>query len=241
MAGHSKWANIRFRKAAQDAKRGQAFTKLIKEITLSARAGADPASNARLRSAMDKALAANMTRDTINRAVRRGSGADGGAALEEIRYEGYAPGGVAVLVECATDNRNRTVSGVRHAFSKYGGKLGTDGSVAYLFESIGLLLYDESAPADTVIDLALEAGAQDLEQGEWLEIITRAEDFAPIVDALTHAGHPPKQAELLQRPLTEIPLDAEQASSVQTLIEALEALDDVQNVYANAQFPDAAA
>ena len=239
MAGHSKWANIRFRKAAQDAKRGQAFTKLIKEITLSARAGGDPASNARLRSAIDKALAANMTRDTINRAVRRGSGAEDGAALEEIRYEGYAPGGVAVLVECATDNRNRTVSGVRHAFSKYGGNLGTDGSVAYLFEPVGLLLYDETAPADTIMDLALEAGAKDLDQDEWLEIITEAGDFAKVVDALTDAGHPPKQAELLQRPLSEIELDTEQAQTVQALIETLEALDDVQNVYSNAQFPQA--
>jgi YebC/PmpR family DNA-binding regulatory protein len=241
MAGHSKWANIKFRKAAQDAKRGKIFTKLIKEIAVAARiGGGDSDANPRLRAGIDKALAANMTRDTIQRAVKRGSGDLDGAAIEEIRYEGYGPNGVAVLVECATDNRNRTVSEVRHAFTKYGGNLGTDGSVAYLFNKIGSIVFSEGADEEQIMEIALEAGADDIESEEGIvEVVTSAESYLQVEQALKDAGFEPEMSELIQRPSTETELVGEDAEQIITLIDVLEDLDDVQNVFTNASFVEA--
>lgn len=237
MAGHSKWANIKFRKAAQDAKRGKAFTKLIKEITVSARLGGpDPDSNPRLRSAIDKALGANMTKDTIERAVKRGSGALEGDDIVEIRYEGYGPNGVAVLVECATDNKNRTVSEVRHAFTKHGGNLGTDGSVAYLFNKMGSIVFS-SDDEETIMDIALEAGADDIESEDGMvEVMTSPESFHTVQQALKDAGLEADMSELIQRPSTETELSGEDAEKVIKMIDALEDLDDVQDVFTNASF-----
>ncbi len=237
MAGHSKWANIKFRKAAQDAKRGKAFTKLIKEITVSARLGGpDADSNPRLRSAIDKALAANMTRDTIERAVKRGSGTLEGDDIVEIRYEGYGPNGVAVLVECATDNKNRTVSEVRHAFTKHGGNLGTDGSVAYLFNKTGSIVFSGD-DEETIMDIALEAGADDIESEDGMvEVMTSPEAFHAVQQALKDAGLEAEMSELIQRPSTETELGGEDAEKVMKMIDALEELDDVQDVFTNASF-----
>lgn len=242
MAGHSKWANIKFRKAAQDAKRGKAFTKLIKEITVSARiGGSDVDANPRLRTAIDKALGANMTRDTIDRAVKRGAGELDGDAIEEIRYEGYGPNGVAVLVETATDNRNRTVSEVRHAFTKHGGNLGTDGSVAYLFNKIGSIVFDGEHDEEKIMEIALEAGADDIESGEEvIEVVTPPESFHQVELAFKEAGLEPEMSELIQRPSTETELEGEEAEKVMKLIDALEELDDVQDVFTNASFVEPA-
>ncbi len=242
MAGHSKWANIKFRKAAQDAKRGKVFTKLIKEITVAARiGGSDPDSNARLRTAVDKALGANMTRDTIERAVKRGAGELDGADIEEIRYEGYGPCGVAVLVETATDNRNRTVSEVRHAFSKHGGNLGTDGSVAYLFNKIGSIVFSDQQDEDQIMEIALEAGAEDIESEEGvIEVVTPPETFHQVEQAFKNAGIEAEMAELIQRPSTETELAGDDAEKVMKLIEMLEDLDDVQDVFTNASFLESA-
>jgi len=241
MAGHSKWANIKHRKAAQDAKRGKLFTKLIREITVSARVGgADIDSNPRLRTAVDKALTANMTRDTIERAIKRGAGAGDTDNYEEIRYEGYGVGGVAVMVDCLTDNRNRTVSEVRHAFSKTGGNLGTDGSVAYLFTQRGILGFPAACNEDAVLEVALEAGAEDIlttEDGS-IEVWTTAEAFSNVKDALSQAGMPPASAELTMQAATEVQLTLEDAEKVVRLVDMLEDLDDVQNVYTNADFSD---
>ncbi len=241
MAGHSKWANIKFRKAAQDAKRGKAFTKLIKEITVSARlGGGDPDSNPRLRSAIDKALGANMTRDTIDRAVKRGSGTLEGDEIMEIRYEGYGPSGVAMLVECATDNRNRTVSEVRHAFTKHGGNLGTDGSVAYLFNRVGSIVFSNGEDEELIMDIALEAGAEDVESEEgMIEVTTAPENFHDVQDAVRNAGLEAEISELIQRPTTETEVTGEDAEKVMELIDALEDLDDVQDVFTNASFTEA--
>ena len=241
MAGHSKWANIKFRKAAQDAKRGKVFTKLIKEITVSARlGGGDPDSNPRLRSAIDKALGANMTKDTIERAVKRGSGALDGDDIAEIRYEGYGPNGVAVLVECATDNRNRTVSEVRHAFSKHGGNLGTDGSVAYLFNKVGSIVFSNGEDEEQIMDIALDAGADDVESEEgMIEVVTPPESFHDVQQAIRDAGLNPEISELIQRPTTETELSGDDAEKVMKLIDALEDLDDVQDVFTNASFVEA--
>ena len=238
MAGHSKWANIKFRKAAQDAKRGKIFTKLIKEITVSARlSGGDPDSNPRLRAAIDKALAGNMTWDTINRAVKRGSGALEGDDIVEIRYEGYGPKGVAVLVECATDNKNRTVSEVRHAFSKHGGNLGTDGSVAWLFSKIGSIVFTNGEDEEEIMGVALEAGAEDIESEDGIiEVVTLPEDFHEARQALKEAGLRAEMAELIQRPSIEIEVQGEDVEKVMKLINALEELDDVQDVFTNASF-----
>lgn len=235
MAGHSKWANIKFRKAAQDAKRGKVFTKLIKEITVSARlGGADSDSNPRLRSAIDKALAANMTRDTIDRAIKRGAGSEDGSDLMEIRYEGYGPGGVAFLVECATDNRNRTVSEVRHTFSKYGGNLGTDGSVAYLFNRVGVLVFSDNEDEEKVIDLAIESGADDVDSNEGMvEVTTSPDTYHLVAEKLRDAGLTPEISEVIQRPASEVQVSQEQSEQVTTLIDALEELDDVQDVFTN--------
>lgn len=242
MAGHSKWANIRFRKAAQDNKRGKIFTKLIREITVAARMGGpDIDSNPRLRDAIDKSLKANMKRDTINNAVRRGAGGGEGANLDELRYEGYGPGGVAVLVDCLTDNRNRTVSEVRHAFTKAGGNLGTDGSVAYLFTKQGILTFAPGADEDKIMEVALEAGAEDItthDDGS-IDVITTPEIFADVKEALHQAGLTADDDEITMTASTEVDLDVDKAEKLMRMIDILEDLDDVQNVYSNANIDDA--
>lgn len=241
MAGHSKWANIRLRKGAQDVRRGKIFTKLIREITVSARAGGgDPGHNPRLRTAIDKALAQNMPKDNIERATKRGTGELEGAQYEEVRYEGYGPAGVAILLECTTDNRNRTVSEVRHTFSKYGGNLGTDGSVAYLFTKIGVLVYPAGSNEDGIMESALEAGADDVVTNAdgSIEVLTSPESFTSVLDAMAAAGYQPEQAEIMQRASSDVSLKGEDAQKVLTLLEVLEDLDDVQNVFSNADFPD---
>ena len=240
MAGHSKWANVKHRKAAQDAKRGKIFTKLIREITTSARLGdADPANNPRLRAAVAAALTSNMTRDTINRAIARGAGGGDGEQLETIVYEGYGPAGSAVMVECLTDNRNRTVAEVRHAFSKCGGNLGTDGSVAYLFTKKGVLTF-VGADEDALMDAALEAGADDVvtEEDGSIEVYTTPNDFGTVLDGLEAAGFKPESAEVTMIPSTEAELDAETAPKLMRLIDMLEDLDDVQEVYHNGSISD---
>lgn len=237
MAGHSKWANIQHRKGAQDKKRGKIFTKLIREITVAAQmGGGDAASNPRLRLAIDKALTANMTRDTIDRAVKRGAGGMEGENMEEVRYEGYGPAGVAVMVDCLTDNRNRTVGEVRHAFTKRGGNLGTDGSVAYLFSKQGHIGFSASVGEDKVMEIALEAGADDIETDDDgnITVITSAESFEEIKKALESKGLKPEFAEITQVAATMATLDKETAEKLLALVDMLEELDDVQNVYTNA-------
>jgi len=240
VAGHSKWANIKHRKGAQDARRGKLFTKIIREITIAARSGGggDPRQNPRLRAVMDKALDANMTRDTIERAIKRGTGELEGAQYEEIRYEGYGPGGAAVMVECQTDNRMRTVGDVRHAFTKHGGNLGTDGSVAFLFTKIGVLNFVPGTSEDKVMETALEAGADDIVTADdgTVEVLTAPEQFAPVVEAMKRAGLKPEVAEVAQRPANFVSLTGDDADKMLKLLEALEDLDDVQNVYTNADF-----
>ena len=243
MAGHSKWANIQHRKKAQDAKRGKLFTRLIREITVAARmGGGDPGSNPRLRLAIDNGLAANMPKDTIERAAKRGSGDLEGVSYEEVVYEGYGPGGVAVLVECMTDNRNRTVAEVRHAFSKCGGNLGTSGSVAFLFSKAGVLLYPPGADEDGIMEAALECGADDVitsDDGS-IEVLTEAESFAEVKDAMSLAGHVPEVAEVTMRASTSADLDGDDARKMARLLDMLEDLDDTQNVYSNADIADEA-
>jgi YebC/PmpR family DNA-binding regulatory protein len=241
MAGHSKWANIKHRKAAQDAKRGKVFNKLIRELTVAAKLGGpEPADNPRLRAAVDKSLTANMTRDTIDRAIARGVGSTDADNVEELTYEGYGPGGVAVLVEVMTDNRNRTVSEVRHAFNKCGGNLGTDGSVAYLFERRGQIGYDAGTDEDALIESALEAGADDVvSHGDGsIDVFTCFEDFAAVRDLLDAAGFTRASADVSMIPATTVSLDLEGAESILRLVDMLEDLDDVQNVYSNADIPD---
>lgn len=241
MAGHSKWANIQHRKGAQDAKRGKLFTKFIREITVSARiGGGDAASNPRLRAVMDKALSANMQKDTIERAIKRGCGALDGENYEEIRYEGYGPNGVAVMVECMTDNRNRTVAEVRHAFNKAGGNLGTDGSVAYLFKKLGVLTYPASCNEDELVEAALEAGAQDIvtnDDGSF-DVLTSPDDFLDVRTALEKANLKPEEADIMQRPDTYVSLDLDDAQKMLRLQEVLEDLDDVQEVHSNADISE---
>ncbi|WP_417615662.1 YebC/PmpR family DNA-binding transcriptional regulator [Oceanisphaera sp.] len=240
MAGHSKWANIKHRKAAQDAKRGKVFTKLIRELTVAAReGGSDPATNPRLRAATDKALSNNMTRDTIDRAVKRGAGELDGQVLETVTYEGYGPGGTAVMVECMTDNRNRTVAEVRHAFSKSGGNLGTDGSVAYLFEKKGVISY-QGLDEETLMEAALEAGADDVEVNDdgSIDVYTQWEEFGQVKDALDAAGLEAVNAEVTMIPSTSAELDEETAPKLMRLIDMLEDADDVQEVYHNAEITD---
>jgi len=237
MAGHSKWANIQHRKKAQDAKRGKIFTKLIREITVAARTGdADPAANPRLRLAVDKALAANMNKDTIERAIKRGSGAQDGENFDEIRYEGYGPGGVAVMVDCMTDNRNRTVSEVRHAFTKAGGNLGTSGSVAFQFVQTGVLSYPAGSDEDGIMEAALEAGANDVVSNDdgSIDVLTGPEDFVNVREAMLAAGFEPEQDEVTMRAENTTPLDMSDAEKMIRLIDVLEELDDVQEVYSNA-------
>jgi len=242
MAGHSKWANIKHRKAAQDKKRGKIYTKLIREITVAARSGGggDPATNPRLRLAMDKALGANMNKDTIERAIKRGTGEGDDANYEEVRYEGYGPGGTAVMVDCMTDNRNRTVSEVRHAFTKSGGNLGTDGSVAYMFNRIGLLTYPAGSDEDAIMEAALEAGAEDVEVSDdgSIEVSTSYEEFMAVKDAMKAAGLKPEDAEIIEKPTTDTVVSEEDAEKIMRLIDTLDELDDVQEVHTNADFPD---
>jgi YebC/PmpR family DNA-binding regulatory protein len=241
MAGHSKWANIQHRKGAQDAKRGKLFTKLIREITVSARTGGgDAAANPRLRAAIDKALASNMTRDTVERAIKRGSGELEAENYEEVVYEGYGPNGVAVLVECLTDNRNRTVSEVRHAFSKNGGNLGTSGSVAYLFARLGLLTYPTGSDEDAIMEAALEAGADDVVTNNdgSIDVSTPFEAFQAVKEAMSDAGFPPEHADVIMQASINVDLDLESAQTVVKLVDMLEDLDDVQKVHTNAEFSD---
>jgi len=241
MAGHSKWANIQHRKGAQDAKRGKLFTKLIREITVSARTGGgDPSNNPRLRAVMDKSLTANMSKDTIERAIKKGAGAGEGENYEEVRYEGYGPGGVAVMVDCLTDNRNRTVSEVRHAFSKAGGNLGTDGSVAYLFSKMGILSYAAGVDEDKLMEAALEAGVDDVVTNEdgSVDVLTSPDGFERVKAALLNAGLVPQSAEVTQRASTSTQLSQDDAEKMVRLLERLEDLDDVQNVYSNADISE---
>ena len=241
MAGHSKWANIQHRKGAQDKKRGKIFTKLIKEITVAARmGGGDIASNPRLRLAVDKAKAQSMPRDNIDRAIKRGSGALDGSDYQEIRYEGYGPGGSAVIVDAMTDNRNRTVADVRHAFTKFGGNLGADGSVSYLFNHVGFLYFPPGSDEDRIMEAAIEAGAEDVivDSDKSIEVLTDPGDFEAIRDAMRAAGLEPESSELTMRASMSAELDIDTAGSMVKMLEMLEDLDDVQNVYSNADISD---
>ena len=241
MAGHSKWANIQHRKKAQDARRGKLFTKLIREVTIAAReGGGDPDANARLRLAMDKAFAGNVPKDTVDRATKRATGEAGADALEEVRYEGYGPGGAAVMVDCATDNRNRTVAEIRYAFTKCGGNLGTSGSVAYLFTKVGQLSFPPGTDEDRLMEAALEAGAEDVVANDdgSLDVITAPEGFGDVHDSVVAGGLDPEQAEVTMRPSTNVSLDAENARQIVRLIEMLEDVDDVQQVYSNVEISD---
>ena len=240
MAGHSKWANIRFRKGVQDAKRGKIFTKLIREISVAARmGGGDEAANSRLRDAITKALKANMKRDTIDNAIKRGLGGLDGANMIEMRYEGYGPGGVAVLVDCLSDNKNRTVSDVRHAFTKHGGNLGTDGSVAYLFNKQGEILLAPTTQDEKAMEVAIEFGAEDvLQEDGQIEIITPADQYHAVLSALQAADFEIEQSHLTMRAQTMVSLDKEAAEMLEKLIDMLEDLDDVQEVHSNAEYSD---
>ena len=241
MAGHSKWANIKHRKAAQDARRGKIFTRLIRELVVAAKLGGpNPDDNPRLRAAVDKALGANMTRDTVARAIARGAGGSASDDVEELTYEGYAGGGVAVLVEAMTDNRNRTVAEVRHAFSKYGGQLGADGSVAYLFNRCGVLIFAAEVDEDELLAAALEAGADDIENladGSF-EVTTPWREFHVVQQALQAAGFEPVAGEVTLLPLTTVSVDAARVDTVLGLVDTLEELEDVQNVYTNMDIPE---
>jgi len=240
MAGHSKWANIQHRKKAVDAKRGKIFTRINRELSVAARqGGGDPDSNPALRLAIEKANAANMPKDNIERAIKKATGDLEGVNYEELKYEGYAPGGVAVLVECLTDNRNRTVAEVRHAFTKYGGNLGTDGSVAYLFTKIGVLNFAPGTSEDAVMEVALDAGAEDVvaEEDGSIEVITTPESYATVVEAMHAAGLTPANSEITMRASLEVALDVETGEKVLRFLDVLEDLDDTQNVYSNADIP----
>lgn len=241
MAGHSKWANIQHRKGRQDARRGKIFTKLIKEITVAARlGGGDINFNPRLRMAIAQAKEENMPADNIDRAIKRGTGELEGVSYEEVRYEGYGIGGAAVMVDCLTDNRNRAVADVRHAFTKYGGNLGTDGSVAFLFKHCGSLIFAPGTSEDQVMEAALEAGAEDIitdEDGS-IEVITAPNDFAAVKESLEKAGLKPMHAEVTMKPLNETELTGEDAVKMQKMLDALEDLDDVQEVYTSAVLED---
>lgn len=237
MAGHSKWANIRHKKERVDAKRGKVFTRLIKEVTVAARmGGGDPAMNPRLRLAVEKAQESNMPKDNIERAIKRGSGELEGVNYEEIRYEGYGIGGAAVIVDCLTDNRTRTVADVRHAFAKNGGNLGTDGSVAFLFKHCGQFVFAPGTNEDKLMEVALDAGAEDVINNDdgSLEVICAPNDFTVVQNALTKAGLKAEVAEITMRPGTETVLTGDDVARMQKLLDALESLDDVQDVYTTA-------
>ena len=241
MAGHSKWANIKHRKAGQDAKRGKLFTKIIREISVAAKSGgADPASNPSLRTAIDKALGANMKRDTIDNTVKKATGAMDGVNYEEVRYEGYGTGGIAVLVDCLTDNRNRTVAEVRHAFSKAGGNLGTDGSVAYMFTKLGIISYASGVDEDALMEAALESGAEDIitnDDGS-MDVMTAWEDYLNVKEAMVAAGYEPEGGEITMQAEILNQLDVNDAEKILRLIDVLEDLDDVQSVYSNADISE---
>jgi YebC/PmpR family DNA-binding regulatory protein len=240
MAGHSKWAKIKHRKARQDQKRGKVWTKIIREVTVAARlGGAVIEDNPRLRLAVDKALTVNIPKDTIERAISRGAGGLEGGDVEELTYEGYASGGIAVYVEAMTDNRNRTAAEVRHAFSKHGGNLGTDGSVAYLFRRKGVITFAPGASEDAIMEIALDAGADDIDNEEGaITVVTPWDALPEIAVALASGGLEAAAAEVTMLPSTTIAVEGEQAETVLRLIDALEELDDVQNVYSNAELPD---
>ena len=241
MAGHSKWANIQHRKGAQDKKRGKLFTKLIREITIAARmGGSDIASNPRLRLAVDKGKAQSMPKDNIERAIKRGAGELDGAEYVEIRYEGYGPGGTAVMVDCMTDNKNRSVAEVRHAFTKFGGNLGADGSVNYLFNHVGLLSYPEGSDEDAIMEAAIEAGAEDVvvHPDTSIEVLTAPVDFESVRDTMRESGFDAEDAELTMHATTSAELDLKAAGSMVKMLETLEDLDDVQEVYSNADISD---
>lgn len=240
MAGHSKWANIKFRKGVQDAKRGKVFTKLIREISVAARTGGgDESANARLRDAVTKALKANMKRDTIDNAIKRGVGGLDGANMVEMCYEGYGPNGVAILVDCLSDNKNRTVSEVRHAFTKYGGNLGTDGSVSYLFNKQGEILLAPTSQDEQAMEVVIDAGADDvaMEDGQ-IEVITPVENYHAVLSALSALKIEVEHSHITMRAQTTVALDKDAAESLEKLIDALEDLDDVQAVYSNGEFPE---
>jgi YebC/PmpR family DNA-binding regulatory protein len=241
MAGHSKWANIQHRKGAQDKKRGKLFTKLIREITVAAKmGGGDVDSNPRLRMAIDKAKGQSMPKDNIERAVKRGAGELDGADYTELRYEGYGPGGTAVMVDCLTDNKNRTVAEVRHAFTKFGGNLGADGSVNYLFNNVGLLMYPTGSDEDVLMEAAIDSGAEDVvvDDDGSIEVLTEPGDFEAVRDAMVAAGHAPESAQLTMRASTAATLGVKEATSMVKMLELLEDLDDVQEVYSNADISD---
>lgn len=243
MAGHSKWANIQFRKGAQDKKRGKLFTKLIREITTAARmGGGDPDANPRLRLAIDKALSNNMAKDNIERAIKRGNGDLDDAHYEEVQYEGYGVKGVAVMVECLTDNRNRTVAEVRHAFSKFGGNLGESGSVAYLFNRCGVISFGPGSDEDRILETVIEAGAEDVQSfdDQSIEVLTSPENYRGVRDALSGARLEPDEADVVMRPTVTIALEVDAAVTTLKMLDMLEDLDDVQRVYSNADMPEAA-
>ena len=239
MAGHSKWANIKHRKARQDASRGKVWTKVIREITVAAKDGPDPNDNPRLRLALEKANSANMPKDTIKRAIEKGSGTGETGSLEEIIFEGYGPGGVAILVETMTDNRNRTVSDVRHAFSKFGGNLGTDGSVAYLFKKLGIIHIDKGFSEEKLMELVIESGAIDFTQeDDFFEVTTEANDFNNIIDFFKNNEVAYINAQLTLSAETLVNLDQEMSEKVLNIMEFMDDLDDVQEVHTNAEFPE---
>ena len=239
MAGHSKWANIKHRKARQDASRGKVWNKVIREITVAAKGGPDPDDNPRLRLALDKANAANMPKDNIKRAIEKGSGTGENGALEEIIFEGYGHGGVAILVETMTDNRNRTVSDVRHAFSKFGGNLGTDGSVSYLFNKIGIIHISKVTSEEELMDIVLESGADDLvDEGEYFEIISSSSNLSNVLESLKSNSIENINAELTLRAETSVAIDQEMSEKVLKIMDFMDELDDVQEVHTNAEFPD---
>ena len=242
MAGHSKWANIQHRKGAQDRKRAKAFTRFIREVVVAAKmGGSDPDANPRLRLALTKARSASVPKDSIERAVKRGAGELEADDYEEIRYEGYGPGGAAVMVECLSDNRNRTVADVRHAFSKYNGQLGTDGSVAFMFNHEGVITFAPGADEEVIMEAALEAGAEDVVTNDdgSVEVITEPNAFADVVEAIESTGLEPTNSEVTYRPSNMSELDDKKAESMMKMIDKLEELDDVQEVYTNAEFSDA--
>ena len=239
MAGHSKWANIKHRKARQDASRGKIWTKVIREITVAAKGGPDPDDNPRLRLALDKANAANMPKDNIKRAIEKGSGTGETGSLEEIVLEGYGPGGVAILVEAMSDNRNRTVSDVRHAFSKFGGNLGTDGSVSYLFNKLGIIHISKDFSEEDLLEVVLDAGAEDLvDEGDYFEVITSSTDLSNVLEALKTNNIEHTNAELTLRAETSVSLDQEMSEKVLKIMDFLDELDDVHEVHTNAECPE---
>lgn len=243
MAGHSKWANIQHRKKAQDARRGKLFTRLIREIVVAARSGgSDLDSNPALRTAVDKAKSQSVPKDPIDRAIKRGAGELDGSDYEEIRYEGYGPAGIAFIVDCLSDNRNRTVAEVRHAFNKSGGNLGQTGSVAYMFSSVGVLLYSPEHDEDTIMEAAIDAGAEDVivEADGSIEVLTTAENYVKVKQSMTEAGLEPEESDLTMRASANTPLEIEDAARVLGLVDMLESSDDVQEVYYNAEIPEEA-